>query len=336
MFRPLHIRRYVALMQARGFDAAAVLDGSGLLASELEQQPGRLVTLEQCRTVVNNMVRLSGDSGLGLTLGAASRITDIGIIGHAMVSSRTVRQMVGLWVQYGNALAGNLLDVALEDHAHGEWGMWVVNAQVAGAALAFCVEDHFVSGLRWGSLISGEPFRMSRMSLSYPPPAHAQRYAATFGCPVEFNAEVTRVWIRTPALDQPLQGDSDTLNDICVRHCQAVLRQVSHQSELIGRLRSLFLQSATALPTMPQAALALGLSVRTLRRRLLDEGTTYQALLDRFRHDLAREYLSTGQMAPKEVAYLLGFSYPSNFRRAFAAWSGQTVGDYLAVQARDQ
>src|SRR5690606_41177337 len=103
----------------------------------------------------------------------------------------------------------------------------------------------------------------------------------------------------------------------------------------ISRLRSMFLQKSDRLPDMAEAARELGLSVRTLRRRLLDESTSYQVLLDRFRCDLAMEYLKSGHMTPKEVGYLLGFRHPTTFRRAFRTWTGQTVGEFLASPRAD-
>lgn len=327
MFRPTHVRRYVSLMETRGFDRCAVLEGSGIDAAALEDA-NYLITLEQCQVVIRNMIRLTRDSGLGFAFGMESRITDIGIVGHAFMSAKTMRQVVALWIQYGNSLVGSLLRLELEEYSDSEWGLRVIESGTRGTSFAFCVEDFIVSGTRWGGLLIGEPFRISRLQLSYPRPAHAGLYEEFFGCPIEFNASGTRMRFAFPPLDHHLRADNDTLNDICVRHCQQVMRQIASQSPLISRIRSLFLQRADALPPMKQAAQQLGISVRTLRRRLLNEGTSYQSLLDQFRQDLAVEYLKTGVMTQKEVAYLLGFKFPNTFRRAFRSWTGQTVGQY--------
>jgi AraC-like DNA-binding protein len=84
------------------------------------------------------------------------------------------------------------------------------------------------------------------------------------------------------------------------------------------------------IPDMDQAASLLNTSSRTLRRRLRSEGTTFQQVLDELRRDLAREYLASGVMATKEIAYLLGFSSSAGFCRAYTAWTGETVGDFAA------
>jgi AraC-like DNA-binding protein len=79
------------------------------------------------------------------------------------------------------------------------------------------------------------------------------------------------------------------------------------------------------------AGLALAMSSSTLRRQLESSGQSYQGIKDEFRFDLAGEYLRSGHMAPKQVAYLLGFTSPSAFSRAFKGWSGQTVGQFLSA-----
>lgn len=328
MFRPAHIRRYLSLMEARGFTPQAVLAGSRIDSDELAGS-SCLVSLEQCQAVIGNMIRLTGDPGLGFTLGKASQISDLGIVGHAMLSSRTVRQMTRVWVEYSNSLVGSLLWLSLEEEADGDWALRVVDSGVRGPAYTFCVEEFLVFGLRIGGEVAGEALVLREVKLSYARPTHAALYEQTFDCPVTFGASETRVCVHTPGLDQPIRGDNDAFNDICIQHCHQVMRQIASTSPLISQLRSLFLRQSNLTLSMAASARTLGMSVRTLRRQLLTEGTSYQALLDGFRRDLAMEYLNSGHMTPKEVGYLLGFQSASNFRRAFRAWTGQTIGEYL-------
>jgi AraC-like DNA-binding protein len=81
-------------------------------------------------------------------------------------------------------------------------------------------------------------------------------------------------------------------------------------------------------PSLEVSAQHLGLSTRTLRRNLENEGTSYQALMNNFRLDLAREYLKSEHLTPKEIGYLVGFKNISAFRRAFKAWTGKTVQQF--------
>ena len=85
-------------------------------------------------------------------------------------------------------------------------------------------------------------------------------------------------------------------------------------------------------PTLQTAAAHLRTSPRTLKRRLQEEGTTFQDLLDSVRCDLAKRYLEEPRLALGEVSFLLGFSEPSAFHRAFKRWTGKTP---LAYRQRD-
>ena len=97
----------------------------------------------------------------------------------------------------------------------------------------------------------------------------------------------------------------------------------------LGRIASLLATQLTdTLPDKTLIASQLGMSERTLQRRLKEEGTSFQALLDRTRHYLARELLRNTRVPLTDVALQLGFSEPSTFFRAFKKWEGMTPGQF--------
>jgi AraC-like DNA-binding protein len=81
-------------------------------------------------------------------------------------------------------------------------------------------------------------------------------------------------------------------------------------------------------PSLEQVAAQLGLSERTLQRKLQELGTSHNDLVEQIRRDLAMRYLKEPDMAICEVAYLTGFSEPSSFHRAFKRWTGVTPGEF--------
>ena len=83
-------------------------------------------------------------------------------------------------------------------------------------------------------------------------------------------------------------------------------------------------------------ATSLGYSERKLRWLLQAEGTTYGDVIRQYRQDLAEEYLKNTMLAPKQIAYLLGFDDPSSFRRAFKQWTGGTISDYRSRSEQDK
>ena len=80
-------------------------------------------------------------------------------------------------------------------------------------------------------------------------------------------------------------------------------------------------------PGMEEAAQALKMTSRTLRRRLESEGTSFVAIVDDVRCSLATEYLKTTKMSTDDIAMLLGFSDAANFRRALKRWTGKGPGE---------
>ena len=81
-------------------------------------------------------------------------------------------------------------------------------------------------------------------------------------------------------------------------------------------------------PGLSTVSKRLGLSVRSLQRKLKENGTSHQGLLDDLRHELSREYLLQSGMSVVDVAFLLGFSDPSAFHRAFRRWTGLTPREF--------
>jgi AraC-like DNA-binding protein len=133
----------------------------------------------------------------------------------------------------------------------------------------------------------------------------------------------------------PLLTNDDEFHRICLEHCGRILHQIKKSSPIATRLRDMFLTSPQPVPSLEAVARKLGLSSRTLRRRLNEEGHNYQSLVRDFRADLAREYLISTRMAAKEVAYRLGFDDVHSFRRAFKNWTGMTPGEYRAETLGD-
>jgi AraC-like DNA-binding protein len=98
-----------------------------------------------------------------------------------------------------------------------------------------------------------------------------------------------------------------------------------------ARVRSLLLKAMPSGEFDREAiARALNQSSSTLQRRLRDEGSSYQELLNATRHEMALEYLRQGRHSLVDVAFLLGFTDQSNFTRAFRRWTGKTPREYLS------
>jgi AraC-like DNA-binding protein len=128
-------------------------------------------------------------------------------------------------------------------------------------------------------------------------------------------------------LDLPLPAADPTLRQVLESYARHLAAQLPEASSLAGRVRSV-LHAALhgGRPDLASVAKALHVSARTLQRRLSEEGTSHQRLLDEERERLAREYVGSSSLSLQEIAFMLGFSDQAAFHRAFVRWTGQTPG----------
>jgi len=175
------------------------------------------------------------------------------------------------------------------------------------------------------------------VQVEFDQPVYVERYEALFGRPVEF-----------AAAHNQLRLDKASLALRNPEHCPGTWRQLLElcETDLEQRTRTRSLRErVTQLlgpmlkgqePSLQQIASRLQLPTWTLRRKLEEEGTSYRGILNDTRRDLAMAYIRDTEAAFGEIAWLLGFSSPEAFQRAFKRWSGQTPGDYRRAQRRTE
>ena len=149
-----------------------------------------------------------------------------------------------------------------------------------------------------------------------------------FGCSVRFDAPVDLFVFDAKALAEPFVTRNAALLEIIVPGLDAALNEASQRGarrSLTDDVRSALSQRISGeRPAVEKVAKSLGMSGRTLQRRLEELGTTYQALLDDVRRRSARRLLAKTDLDAGEVAFLLGFEELNSFTRAFQGWEGMT------------
>jgi AraC-like DNA-binding protein len=328
MLRSIAIQRYVRVVEGlHGVPASTLLKGSDIEARHLAM-PDHLIQPGQLRAVIGNLLARTGDEGIGLDVWRGASLAAFGIIGHAALTCRTLQESYPIWRRYGKVLVGLGYQVNCFDDDD-------------AMTFAFAAEDSldplhrfFVEELLGIFMIMGEhlsePPRIRRAAFAYPEPRYAERYRALFGCPLEFGAvRRTQITVSKTWLHRPMPTHDQEFNEVCRRHCDQVWHRISHFGPTASRLHEYLEASAAGIPPpLDVVARALGLSARTLRRRLSEEGTSFRAEVDAYRLDQARMQLSRADVSPKEAAYRLGFAEPSAFRHAFKEWTGITVGEF--------
>jgi AraC-like DNA-binding protein len=312
-----------------GVPAAVVLNGTGVSEEQI-RVPAARVSYRAIIRMQHNIIEHGDVHGLPANYGFAQgqfSIAAYGMLGYAMMSCATLNQAIQMALKY-HRTAGPLFDLTFD--ADDE--RLVVRAdnvfELSPRVLTLVTEELFTAFPRLLKLLVGRDVAPQAVELGYPAPPHAELYGTAFDCPVMFDAPCSRFVLGADALALPLvHPDADSVV-MFERSCRELLAEIERHDCLSNELRQLLLASPGKLPDAATAASRLRLGERTLRRRLADEGTTFQTILDEVRCRIATDYLVGTQLSTQEIAELLGFSEATNFRRAFLRWTHRSPTSY--------
>jgi len=157
---------------------------------------------------------------------------------------------------------------------------------------------------------------------------------AYFGCPIRIGATYNRLTLHRRDLDRPFISYNKELLEILTPVLDRSLDEQSSRSipEMVKWILKRSLTGGRL--DIRSVASELGMSDRTLQRRLINEGTTFKQLLTQARHEQAKEYLANTMVDIKEVAFLIGYEDQNSFYRAFRLWEGDTPSNWRSEYLR--
>lgn len=186
--------------------------------------------------------------------------------------------------------------------------------------------------LSWHRLCSwliGDNIVLAKATFAYPPPPHVDEYRFLFPCPREFECGVSGFSFHRSYLKKPVIQTEKTLKAF-MRQCPfRLFARPESDNSISSRVQDIMRKNLNDSEiSLKEVSAKLGMSNRTLRRKLDREGTSYRALKDAVRRDMAIHFLTHKSLSVGETAELLGFSEPGVFVRAFKTWAGVTPGIY--------
>lgn len=332
-YGPQRVTAVVATLAEDGIGARAALHGSGL-SQALLRAPATRVSYEQQITVFRNALRLAPDGAVALRAGSRMHVTAYGMWGYALLSSRSLADILDLSIKY-RAVIGPL--AAMNYETQDGIGMARFNPLIASDpkddlyrfALEFTVAAH----LTLGRDLYGEAFGPAAASVAYAAPAYASACHKAFGCTVRFGHDHNELRFDERWFDRTPRMHDTATHEMARQACMQFLRTLGPATGLSATVERLLIERmperTSTIETMAQA---LSIHPRTLRRRLLREGTSFRDILARVREQLAIGYLRQTQLSNDEIAVRLGYSEAANFRHAFARWTGTSPGNYRASE----
>lgn len=309
----------IDMAEGLGCDREALLRGTTLADSGIAGIGAR-VSDADFRRLVMNATSMTQDPALGLKLGLRLNLSAHALLGQAFMTCRDLGQVMDLLLKYYHLLASAL---QLEFETRGDQCALTVVTSPEDIAIEFSYEllyGAFINTLR-GMLNS--PDMCLRMELPYPEPAHSDLYYEVLGDDVHFACEQGRILFHRGWLDTPLPSSNPVLRGLYEAECARLLADLEGEHSVAEQTLRLLRKLEGQYPQMPQIATMLNLSPRTYRRRLDAEGQSFQKLLDRVRSEHATRYLQNTRLPLSTIAYMVGFSDASNFRRAYIKWTGK-------------
>lgn len=296
-------------------------DGATFLATlgvDAEMPPNAYVAAAAVDEQLAQIAAARRDPAFGLTIARASLVRPLGLFGHLVWLSGTVRDAIERAAKF-YLVVTQRTKLHLEDTPPiSTLRMAPVNRAVKRGRIL--TELPFASLALRAREATGGQFRLRAVRFTHPGEA-TDAYADVFGAPVTFGAARDEIEMATAQLDLPLASHDPIVSAALEVKAAELTAAGTGRSVFVERVRRAIAANLAGSPSPVAIAKALGISARTLRRHLEQEGLSLRAALDDVRRERA-ETLLAGGASVKETAFALGFSEPSAFSRAYKRWTG--------------
>lgn len=292
---------------------------------------GQAVPVDREIAFIREALRESGRPDLGLLAGRGHRFPAFGFWGLALAASPTLASAIRVGLQHVDLTHTFLRWNFQRNQGYAELQMRP--SIPLGELETFFVERDAAAAATLLEGLTGRRGELTEAWFAYPAPPWTDRYAKTFSCPVAFRRDRHALRIRADRLDEPLPGGDSMTAAAAEAQCRRLVDSLSPAGGLANQLRRLMLRHPGRLPSQDEAARHLGLSRRTLRRRLAEEGIGYRALGDEVRFGLVAGYLEHTALPLDEIAARTGFSDAANLTHAFRRWTDETPGRWRRQRA---
>jgi len=266
---------------------------------------------------------LTRDEAIGVHVAESLPRGALDLLEYALRSSPSVAAGLERLARYGRVLS----DRATARMESNEGGLLLLVRDTGSTPLhPGRTEFALAAALEFARDGAGANFTPLRVSLTHRPPENDAEHRRFFGGRVRFGAGSNSMVLSAADAARPMRGADEALAAIVHRRLEKALseRDFHGAGPFSGRLRHLIVSRLGEIPLTPDtAAKSLGVSRRTLSRRLADEGTSFRNVLDDVRREFACALLQDRSLSIADIAFFLQYSEPAAFNRSFRRWTGQ-------------
>ena len=320
-----YVRALLDFAVARGATRARLLEAASIAEGALEDADNRLpfssyvALMRAAKTACNN-------PALALHFGEGIDMAEFSVVGLICNAAPTMQEAFAEMNRYGRLVievdgVGEGPRFSMEPDAQ---GLWVVDRRSDPNAFPELTESTFAR-MASRPRAFGVDQLMLAVQISHPRPDHAAEYDRILRAPITFNARRNAYLFDTRYLNHPIALQPRYVFGVLSEHAQGLMDELEKSKTTRGRVEAQILPSLhTGAASIDTIARTLGMSRQTLYRRLKEEGATFEEVLESLRHRMALHYLQGRNVSVNETAYLVGFSDPAAFSRAFKRWTGKS------------
>lgn len=318
MVRAAVLTNYLEVAQHLGLKPQTLLNDVGLSKVQM-QDPEHRIPIDSAVHLLESSAAASGCQTFGLRMAESRQLSDFGAVSLLLSHQRTLRDALKVVVQYRHLLndslaifieeAGNLVIIREEVVTESALGCRQGNELAIGVMYRLCAA---LLGSHWHPIC---------VHFTHGAPDDLQLHRRLLGGKVEFDSEFNGIVCRAADLDVPNPHADPTMARYAQRFVDSL--QTEQQTQLLFEVRkAIYLLLPMGRATIEQIAMAMGMNVRTLQRRLEDDQATFSELINGVRRDLVLRYLENPSFSLGRIADMLGYSMPSSFTRWFIAQYG--------------
>ena len=309
-----------------------LIERSQIRADGLEDQDNR-IPLANYLALLEAGIELCNEPALSLLFGEAVRLPDIsivGLIGQSFENAEDGRRQMNRYFRLAlDADDGGAVDSVEVVRENGN--AWIRSTSTLYVDHPLLTESGFARTVCGGRAMQASMPGVAHlqfpkaMRFTHKEPSYRAEYDRIFGVPLFFESDMNALCVDESFLNLKLPRTNPYLSEVLSARAEALLEDLDSSKSITSRVESLLIPVLhTGEASIDMVAGKLALSRQTLFRKLKAEGVTFKTVLDELRHKMALHYLNGKHASVNETAYLVGFSEPSAFSRAFKRWTGSS------------
>ncbi|WP_095129697.1 AraC family transcriptional regulator [Pseudomonas sp. Irchel s3h14] len=328
LVRAAVLTNYLEVTQYLGFNPRDVLAGVGLSKAKL-QAPEHRIPIDAAVRLLEDSAVASGCQSFGLSMAESRQLSDFGVVSLLLSHQRTLRDTLQVLVHYRH-LMNDSLALFIEEAGK----MVIIREEVVTESPMPCRQaNELAIGVmfRLCAALLGAHWHPYSVNFTHQPPDNLQLHRRLFGCKLEFGSEFNGIVCPNASLDMT----NPHADPAMARYAQSYLDSLlSHEgpSMLFEVRKAIYLLLPMGRATIEQIAQTQGMNVRTLQRRLKDDGCAFNDLINDVRRDLVLRYLENPNYSLGRIADMLGYSMASSFTRWFITQFGMPPAAWRSAQ----